>query len=113
MKPLPRTYWCHRALTGPRAEPHSTTLPCAALAVDWMRESVREALTSLDPPAFAHAWAWLGAHNATSAAVIELREGRLLTFTLTTSSDRWTWRVSPVAALPILDVASCATRPPQ
>lgn len=111
-QPLPRAYWCHRDFDGPgrdRLEPQTATTPFPGSAVTWMRESVRDALTDLDRPTFGVAWAWLGDHQASGAAIRELRQGRPYVFTLPTTEGRWTWRTYPVSVLPVIE--TCANSP--
>ena len=113
-QPLPRTYWCHLDFDGPARvslEPQSMTTPYPGRAITWMRESVRDALTSLDRPTFDIAWAWLGDHRASEVAVRELRQGRSYTFTLPASTGGWTWRAYPVSVLPVIESCPKSTSP--
>ncbi|BDM67507.1 hypothetical protein HEK616_09940 [Streptomyces nigrescens] len=112
MTTLPRSYWCHRDFDGPgrgRLELQSMTTPYPGRAVTWMRESVRDALTGLDRPTFGIAWAWLGNHQASGAAIRELRQGRPYTFTLPAPDGHWTWSAHPVSVLPVIE--TCANAP--
>lgn len=105
-QPLSRTYWCHRDYVGPSREflePLSASTPYPGRAIVWMRESVREALSELDRPTFAVAWAWLGDHQAAGAAVQELRQGRPYTFTIPTAAGGWSWSAYLVSVLPVIE----------
>lgn len=111
-QPLPRTYWCHRDYGEPGPalpEPLSETTPYPGRAIVWMRDAVREALSELDRPTFAVAWAWLGDHQGAEAAVQELRQGKPYTFSISTAAGRWSWSVYPVSLLPVIEPCANST----
>lgn len=111
MKYLPRTYWCHADRCGIRAALvplNDVTTDSPGLAVEWVRESVREVSASLDRHTFHAVWGWLGDHRAVQAAVVALRRGEPYTFTVASRSEWWIWTAYPVSALPL--VSTCPSR---
>ena len=105
MSCLPISYWCH--LDHPGAEPgpvpvtdFTTVLP--GVAVEWVRDSVREVSASLDRETFHFVRGWLGNHRAVQAAVVELRRGQPYTFAVPVREARWTWTAYRVSVLPLV-----------
>jgi hypothetical protein len=103
---LPRTYWCHAAPPGslPSSPPPGDwTTNAPGLALDWMRDSVRETFPALDRESFGRAWAWLGDHQGVDVAVRKLRRGRPYSYALNTAAGTYTWTAHLVSVLPLAD----------
>ncbi|MFJ5029520.1 hypothetical protein ACIQB5_15655 [Streptomyces sp. NPDC088560] len=106
---LPRTYWCHVDHDGQWSQYcglADTTTNAPALAVAWVRESVRDISSTLEREAFHAVWGWLGDHGAVHAAVVDLRKGRPYTFGVPSPAGRWTWTAYPVSVLPVVETCS-------
>ncbi|MEU3712209.1 hypothetical protein [Streptomyces catenulae] len=106
----PSAYWAHLDRTDKTGLPVGLDVegrPVAQnfvaaspeVAMEWLRDSVRDSLLDLDTDGFGVAWAWLGDHRAAHRVTASLRQGRPVIFTVTTPSGRWSWSAAPVRAL--------------